>query len=136
MEKQAVSQKHFSRMLLALVAFIFILHSVAQAQFLYWRYWYFDMPMHFLGGVFLGFLVVYCILFFYKQTDFSKKYYWVLIILFWVFVLSIGWEFYEFFIDHSFSTRVPNYLDTFSDFGFDLAGGCVSILFLIKRKIL
>ncbi len=123
-------------MLLALVAFIFILNSTAQTQFLYWKYWYFDMPMHFLGGVFLGFLAIYVLVFIFKKPVISKKYLFIFQVFLFVLVLSIAWELYEFFIDHTFTVRNPNYIDTLSDLFFDLAGGCVSLLFLVKNKVL
>jgi hypothetical protein len=34
------------------------LHYVAMEEFLYWRYAWFDIPMHFLGGLSLGVLGV------------------------------------------------------------------------------
>jgi hypothetical protein len=131
-----ISQKQLAYILLTLIGSIFVIHTVAQIHFLYWKYWWFDMPMHFFGGVFLGFLAVYIYIFIVKQKIFSIKIQWIVMILGFVFVVGLGWEVYEFFIDQSFTTRTPNYFDTISDLFFDLAGGCMSILFLIKKRIL
>ncbi len=131
-----ISQKQLAYILLGLVGFIFIINTIAQAQSLYWKYWYFDMPMHFLGGVFLGFLALYIFLFGVKQKNFLDKKKWLIMILIFVFVVGLGWELYEFFVDQTFSTRLPNYLDTASDLCFDMAGGCISMLFLIKKRLL
>jgi H+/Cl- antiporter ClcA len=131
-----LSQKQLSYILFALVGSIFVAHMIAQANYLYWTIWWFDMPMHFAGGVFLGFFVLYIRFFIFKYKDFSQKYRWVGMLLLWVLFISIGWELYEFCIDHNFSTRLPNYLDTASDLCFDMAGGCISILFLIKKRLL
>ena len=132
----SLSQTQLSKILFALVGSIFIAHSIAQAQFLYWKYWWFDIPMHFFGGVFLGFLALYMYMYVFKQKNFLKKRKWIIMILIFVFVVGFGWELYEFFVDHTLTTRTPNYLDTISDLFFDLAGGCISIIFLIKKRIL
>jgi VanZ family protein len=37
-----------------LALIIAVLQQIALAEFLYWRWWWFDVLMHFLGGVLIG----------------------------------------------------------------------------------
>lgn len=40
--------------LLILSGAIFILQDLALQEYLYWRWWWFDILMHFLGGILIG----------------------------------------------------------------------------------
>lgn len=40
--------------ILALALVIFLLQHIALAEFLYWKWWWFDNLMHFLGGILIG----------------------------------------------------------------------------------
>jgi hypothetical protein len=97
----------------------------------YWysSIWYFDMPMHFLGGVWLGLASIY--LFSLKDDSLRS----IFKIFFIVLLVGIGWEVFEIFVN-KFTIQDPfNFLDTVSDIFFDLSGGCFAILYFIKRTM-
>ena len=51
-------EKLLKRMTL-MVFFIFVINFLAMKFYWYSSLWWFDMPMHFLGGFFLGMLGIY-----------------------------------------------------------------------------
>ena len=97
----------------------------------YWysSIWYFDMPMHFLGGVWLGLSAIYL----FPLKDYSLKS--IFKIFFIVLLVGVGWELFEILVN-KFTIQDPfNSLDTLSDICFDLAGGLFAILYFIRRTI-
>ena len=94
--------------------------------------WYFDMIMHFLGGLWLGFLFLYILPHQEHPTSFSS----VIKTLLFVFFIGIGWEIYEIVVNDVIAQNPFNILDTISDLFFDLTGGALSILYYVKRIML
>ena len=114
----------------SLVIFIFIVNYLAMKFYWYSSVWWFDMPMHFLGGLWLGLAFVW---FF-----FNKEFNWKLILKIILGVLLIGilWEIFEVILNN-YTTQLPfNTLDTLSDIFFDLAGGTFAVLYFLKRTIM
>jgi uncharacterized protein YacL len=112
-----------------LIVLIFIVNLLAMQFFWYSSVWYFDMPMHFSGGVFLGLLIAFL---FHMQTmrnisvSFSRKL-WTTVLF--VFIIGFGWEVFEVIVDKFISHNPQNILDTMSDMFFDLSGGVVAFLY-------
>ena len=120
------------------IAVIFVLHFAGTALDWYGHVWWFDIPMHIMGGMFIA------LLFFYVFTDRAPRLIdpaamrpWVLCALAIGFVAFIGvlWEFYEYaaevFIQHqfTFACAAPGGLfDTLKDLFDDLVGGTLAIL--------
>jgi hypothetical protein len=50
--------------------FLLVTHSIAQYAFLYWEYRWLDIPMHFLGGVWVGLMGLYAVL----HTKMGERY--------------------------------------------------------------
>jgi hypothetical protein len=133
--KKDISKKErFSRVLLVCVAVVgvvlFVMHSVAQGVFLYWTYRWFDIPMHFLGGVWVGLLSAYVLL----HTAHGKKYapQWlqrpVYAVLVGTLMLGVAWEAYEIFFKFFNWGWFPDAyaLDTLLDIVMDMLGGVVA----------
>jgi hypothetical protein len=124
-----MSQKKLLKHLVILMFFIFILNLLGEK--FYWPYsiWYFDMPMHFLGG----FWVVLFFFYFYSFTFplKTKMFPTVLIILGSLLVWGIGWEFVEYYIYTIVGGEKFVFLDTASDVCFDLAGGLAAVLYYL-----
>ncbi len=119
------SRKLLIRLLL-LIFFIFLLNYLAMEFFWYSSIWYFDMPMHFLGGIWLGLASIYL----FSLKDISLKS--ILKIFFIVLLIGIGWEIFEIFI--KFVTQNSfDFLDTMSDLSFDVLGGLFAILYFTKQ---
>ena len=85
------------------------------------------MPMHFLGGVWLGL----ALLWFLKIKEISLMLIFKMIL--GVLIIGVLWEIFEIILNN-YTTQSPfNSLDTISDIFFDLSGGCFAILYFIKK---
>ncbi len=110
-----------------MVFFIFIVNFLAMKFYWYSSLWWFDMPMHFLGGFFLGMLGIYILSL--KDFNFSE----FLKIFLFVLVIGIGWEVFEVLVNQI--SHNPFYiLDTISDIFFDVSGGLSAILYLCQKN--
>ncbi|MES2416531.1 MAG: hypothetical protein V4504_02435 [Patescibacteria group bacterium] len=119
-------EKLLKRMAL-MVFFIFIVNFLAMKFYWYSSLWWFDMPMHFLGGFFLGMIGLYLLL----PKDFSSAYVFKLFLF--VLVVGAGWEVFEIIVNQISSN--PFYiLDTISDIFFDVSGGLSAILYLCRKN--
>lgn len=98
----------------------------------YWysSIWWFDMPMHFLGGFWVGLLF----LLMFPLRNFSTKQ--IFEAIFGVLFIGILWEIFEIVVN-DYTIQMPfNTLDTVSDICFDLAGSIFSVLYFYKRIML
>jgi len=110
-----------------LVLLIFILNCLAMKFYWYSSIWYFDMIMHFLGGCWVGLAIIW----FFHVEDISLKL--IFKIILGVLLIGFFWEVFEVIIDEIFSKNSFNILDTISDIFFDLSGGCLAVLYFIKK---
>lgn len=97
-----------------------VLHVVSLRLFLYWHYWWLDLPMHFLGGVVIALLV-------YTLYDLkiirSRRLLRMMPVLLIVFVAALVWEGYEVLIGIPIE---DDYLvDTVTDLIIGVIGGFV-----------
>lgn len=113
---------------LAVVVLIFLLNYAATKFYWFYAIPWFDMLMHFLGGLWLG--LVY--LWIFSSVEPSPK----LILKMFLAVLLVGvlWEVFELFV-HQYLVGDPfDLLDTFSDLFFDLLGAGVALVCLIMVR--
>lgn len=111
---------------------IFILNTGATFFYWYYRLWWFDMLMHFLGGAFV--VVAGSYVFFNYAKKYKKQYSYLPFVVTTLIFVSIGWELYELFIDGVFQSQAMHLQDSLSDLCFDFAGGSVALLYLLKRS--
>jgi hypothetical protein len=118
--------------------FLLVMHIFASFFYLYWEFWWLDIVMHILGG-FLTVLVIVWITertTFYKKLSFNKKFFFV---LFWLFLVTVCWEFFEYFIENvNPSIGYAYWDDTLSDTVAGLLGGSLSFIFVyfyIKKTL-
>ncbi len=120
--------------ILSLLAVNIILLSIVNylARPFYWYYliWWFDIPMHFWGGVVVLFLVLY--IFYSRISRFSKVPFLYLILS--VFIVGVGWEVFEYIVNNVIAGQAFSLFDTISDICFDVAGGCVAFLSITFKK--
>ena len=98
-----------------------VTHYLALELHLYWRYLWLDMPIHLLGGavVALGYLSVKDFM-----PHWSDRWFQIVVVAGFVFVIAILWEIFEFAIGVEFDQ--DRYLfDTLSDLFIGFAGGLV-----------
>jgi len=84
------------------------------------------MPMHFLGGVWLGLIFIW----FFKLNEIRIKV--ILKIILCVLLVGILWEFFENIVNSYTTQNIFNVLDTISDILFDLSGGLFSIFYFLR----
>lgn len=112
-----------------LILIIFLLNYLAMKFYWYSSIWYFDMLMHFFGGVWIGFASIY--LFSPKNNSFGPILKILLIVLF----VGVGWEIFEILINEIITKNSFNFLDTFSDLFFDLAGGTFAVFYSLRKIV-
>lgn len=111
---------------------IFLAGLNAVASFLSWYQLipWFDSLMHFLGGVWVAYLVTWLYVIFTKgQRDVNKAKF---LILFLVFIVAFGWEVYE-YIAQDF-LGIGNALATFDDSVVDMIFGMIGGAFIVFTK--
>lgn len=117
---------------LFLIIVIFLLHKIAGMFYWYTSIVWFDMVMHFLGGIFLALVAGSVGASLLKNA--SKTKIFIVVILF-VLVVGIGWEVFEFSVQEIIKIRgLADIPDSFSDLFFDLIGGIVGTFFVITAK--
>jgi hypothetical protein len=132
-----MDRKKLLKPLVYLMLVIFLSYILIQK--FHWDYsiWWVDMPMHFLGGVWEGWLFLW----FFSLAEMPifkislEKISFKLTFKTILFVLCIGisWEFFEFFTQMYAPHDSFNVLDTVSDVFFDLAGATFAVLYCVKR---
>jgi len=124
-------RKKFLLSIFFLASSIAFLHMIGSEFFLYWRFWWYDIVMHFLGGLMVGMIALWVYNYFeyFKNKEINKS----LIFLYtFLVVLSvgIGWEVFEFLIEVDFSN---NYIsDTSLDLIMDIVGSLFSSVVFLK----
>lgn len=117
-----------------LVLTIAVLNKLGVVNHLYWKLWWYDILMHFLGGLWIGLasLWIYWFSGYFKTPKKDWETVFVVSILS-VFVIGVGWEIFEFFIEIDFSN---NYVgDTTLDMIMDLIGSFVAgFIFIFGNK--
>lgn len=111
------------------IVFLAIVNFLAIRGDAYYIFWYFDMPMHFLGGMTSLYLIFY--VFYNKITPLAKLP--VMYLLFGVLIIGLGWEIFEYIFLNWYAGQPFNLQDSSSDIFFDLAGGVFGILYIMRK---
>ncbi len=119
-------KKLFNR-LASLVIFISLVNFLALKFHWYYSMWWFDMPMHFLGGMWVGLFVIW----FLAERDLSAKEIGQVIL--GVFVVAFAWEVFEFVLNAETVKNTFDLRDTVSDLFFGLSGGFTAIFYVFLR---
>lgn len=112
------------------------LHQVGSTFYLYWDIEWFDIMMHFLGGLSIGFLFVWV---WYGSDMLGRRtmparYAAILSTIAFVLLVSVAWEIFEYVFDIANPSGGNYSVDTFEDFVADTLGGLIAgMLGTIKR---
>ena len=117
----------------ALAALLFVLNQAALNYDLFWRLWWYDIPMHFLGGLVLGCGFAWFFGSMQKRTVRLSDTAAILSILTAVLVGGVAWEIFEYNLDLTYNPHLNYVLDTTKDMIMDMLGASVAIWFY-KRK--
>jgi len=118
-------KKLFKRLSLLVVS-IFLANFLAMQFHWYSSMWYFDILMHFLGGLWVGLFVFWLLKI--KDISFSS----VSKILFGVLIIGALWEIFEIVVNNLIAKNTFNVTDTVTDLIMDMIGGVVSIFYFSK----
>lgn len=115
-----------------LLLIVGIANWVGTELYLYWSVWWYDIPMHFMGGLWVSLVVAWAYAF---RVDINQKkfgsYVWV--VIGGTLLVGIVWELYELCIDAtSLADGIHYVTDTTSDIIMDIAGGIVGALYTHK----
>ena len=121
----------FLTLFLALI--VASLHLGALEYYWYWTYWWFDILLHFLSGVLIGFLFL-SLFESHIHKEIFEKHMFLLIILF-VFMVGFGWEVFEVIIQPDIVVESDYVLDTFSDILVDFSGGLFAYISLSRLLV-
>ena len=118
-----------TRIWLASVAIVIVVVNFI-ATMLHWYYfiWWFDMPMHFLGGVFTALIGMTFGFRFIARTYHRDPHHALFSVILLVLVVGVGWELYEVLMQSISGTKFVTAVDSVSDIFFDLAGGLATLV--------
>lgn len=106
------------------IAVIAALHFSALQFYLYWRFWWFDILIHFFGGLWaaLSFLWLF---FQFGFTNIIKnnKNYNLAVAFLASFLVGVMWESFEYYFGIAVTDAANYTVDTMTDISFDLIGG-------------
>lgn len=124
-------KRSFPKYLLVLIIFIGVVNELANIFSLYWRIPWFDMPMHFLGGLWIGLTSLWLC----SSCDSAKSLKIFTVSFLAVIIVGVLWEVFEFSIDTFLVVSSQNNtLDTISDMMFDILGGVMAAVYFIFKK--
>jgi hypothetical protein len=113
-----------------------ILHYFALVNFLYWNVDWFDILMHFLGGVTMAYLALFVFFTSNYIPVFSKlrSNTWIVffVVMAFVAVIGLGWELWEIF--SGFSNILTDRFDTILDLIMDMLGALAIFILEIKKN--
>lgn len=120
---------------LAFPAAVFIVHVLTIGVYEVW--WWYDIPMHFLGGVSIA-VGSAVFLASFPKTALPKdvpRWFSVVLLVGLTMIFGVLWEFAEFGFDWFFHTvNQQGVRDTMGDLAMDLVGGCVGALLGTRRR--
>lgn len=104
-----------------LIMIIAVLHIASITFYLYWTFWWFDIVVHFLGGLWAG-LALYWLFYLSGYTKTLGDRYFAAIILLGTLAVGAGWEIFEYALKLTFTSRQNYILDTEIDMIMDMLG--------------
>ncbi|MBL7045352.1 MAG: hypothetical protein ISR98_02020 [Parcubacteria group bacterium] len=129
-----LKQKLFKEQFI-LVAIIALLDFIAINFYLYWTFWWFDIVMHFLGGLWVGLIVLWFFFFsgyVYKDIDLVKRSKIFLITIASVLFVGLVWEVWEVWAKLVFINEASYFVDTPLDLIMDTLGGITAFVYAKK----
>ncbi len=130
-------QKQLLVWLSILLYIITFLHLLALYFFWYWSIWWYDIPMHFFGGLWVGGMAFLVYRYVPAFSRFRGKHRLYAYVVPFIAVLAVGglWEVFEFGLDTFITLEQNDVLDTISDIGMDTAGALLAILYAKMKRI-
>lgn len=107
-----------------------VTHALSISLYLYWRYWWLDIPMHLLGGVVIGLLP-----FALRELHVVSSTWWTSTrgVLITVFVVAVGWECFE--LVAGIPIEDDYIIDTVTDLCMGFLGATIAVFIARKFKV-
>lgn len=110
---------------LFLTVFLLFIHVGAIKFSWYYMFYEFDMIPHFLGGLVI-FLIIYNFSLIFRREIKIFNIIWL------VFLVTIGWEFFEIYLDNTFGVEYARTFDSLSDICLGVAGATIGAFFTAR----
>lgn len=121
------------RILAGLVLIIATLHAVAFQYSLYWHFWWYDILVHFLGGLFAGLLSVWIVFYSnYVRAPRITRGASLIVVIGGALVIGVGWEVFERFLGHTWSPE-GYWFDTGVDIFMDILGALLGFAMIVRH---
>ncbi len=139
-----LNRKHVLALVLIL-ALVLVLNFFAFQFFWYWKFWWFDLVMHFLGGLTVGYLVIFITQIYHREyflNQFKSRADILALVLISAFIVGGAWELFEFSVDQhqalpllikSIATLQMGLKDSLLDILLDLIGASVSAFIFVAK---
>jgi hypothetical protein len=128
-----IPRPYLGGLMLVLVWAIFTVNMFALNRYWYWIYPWFDMPMHLLGGFWLGGTTVWLLSGHRARMRMPTLSFGIVIGV----AMTIGllWELFEFSIDTFIMFRLNDIPDTLSDLSMDFLGASAAYILFAPRRV-
>jgi hypothetical protein len=127
------AKKKIFRALTSVYVLMAVLFAVGSLYGFFATIWWYDIPLHFLGGLWVSFSGVYIYLFsnFFSKPKTTKKTLFYSAFL-TVLLLGIMWEIFEYCTGLSVRWYYSNELDTIKDIFMDLLGAILAYVYVSR----
>lgn len=116
---------------------VLVIHILVTMLGLYEGYWWMDIPLHFIGGIAIGFSTYYLLEDFEKRNllIIHSKLLKILLIISVTALTAVAWEVMEYFTDfYGFTVMQASIMDTMKDLSMGIIGGTIAAIYKIFRK--
>ncbi|MEK9177375.1 MAG: hypothetical protein AAB923_03700 [Patescibacteria group bacterium] len=103
-----------------------LVHAAAVEHFLYWRFHWFDLPVHFLGGLLVGLSFTWLLAYEFVAATRRTRARFVLVMAA-VLIVGLLWEYFEYAIGVT-KGQAGYWQDTAGDIVMDILGGATAYL--------
>lgn len=130
---EIMQSRTFPIFLVVLIVAIAVVNGFAESYYWYWRMRWFDMPMHFSGGVWLAGAAVWWR--YYRNGKIAVSFLQILMTCLLA-ALGVGllWEVFEAWLSFVTVGHINAMPDTLGDLLFDTTGGTVVAVFVWLRR--
>ena len=114
---------------------IAIFHYIGLKYELYWKYGWYDIPMHILGGIWAALFFLSAYAFFCRNVsiiNYRKKIFLMVFLV--LFFVTVGWEVFELWGGITFMSDKEYWFDATKDIFDGYVGGMIACLFYLRNK--
>lgn len=131
-----MGKKSFPTPLFLFILLILTFQLVANYFYWYWRIWWFDMPMHFAGGLWVGLSVLWFVFLSgrFKRNIQQNTLSIFAVGIFSVLTIAILWEIFEYIVYIIIPHATPYSIsDTLGDITLGVLGGLTASFVFLKK---